>query len=77
MAFPVEFVVVLAGLALLSIIANSHYTAVANDRSREAAVITFVVSVSEVSRFGIGAAFRRLVTGDKANFVFSKKAHSK
>ena len=37
-----------------------------------AAVITFVVTASGISLFGIGAAFRGLVAGGIANFVFSK-----
>jgi benzoate membrane transport protein len=71
-AFPVEFVLALAGLALLSTIANSLYTAVADDSVREAAVITFVVTASGVSLFGIGAAFWGLVAGVVANLVFSR-----
>ena len=63
----------LAGLALLSTIANSLYTAVSDDASREAAVITFVVTASGVSLFGIGAAFWGLVAGSIANLVFSRK----
>jgi benzoate membrane transport protein len=71
-AFPVEFVLALAGLALLSTIANSLYTAVSDSAAREAAVITFIVTASGISLFGIGAAFWGLVAGVIANFVFSK-----
>jgi benzoate membrane transport protein len=60
-----------AGLVLLSTIANSLYTAVSDDATREAAVITFVVTASGISLFGIGAAFWGLVAGGVANFVFS------
>ena len=62
-----------AGLALLSTIANSLYTAVSDDASREAAVITFMVTASGIRLFGIGAAFWGLVAGGIANFVFSRK----
>jgi benzoate membrane transport protein len=72
-AFPVEFVLALAGLALLSTIGNSLYTAVSDSAAREAAVITFIVTASGVSLFGIGAAFWGLVAGVIANFVFSKR----
>jgi benzoate membrane transport protein len=71
-AFPAEFVLALAGLALLSTIANSLYTAVADGALREAAVITFVVTASGLSLFGIGAAFWGLVAGIIANLVFSR-----
>jgi benzoate membrane transport protein len=72
-AFPGEFLLALAGLALLSTIANSLYTAVADAAAREAAVITFVVTASGVSLFGIGAAFWGLVAGVSANLMFSKR----
>jgi len=71
-AFPAEFVFALAGLALLSTIANSLYTAVADHALREAAVITFVVTASGLSLLGIGAAFWGLVAGVVANLVFSR-----
>jgi len=69
-AFPGEFIYALAGLALLSTIANSLYTAVAERAAREAAVITFVVTASGLSLFGIGAAFWGLVAGAIATLVF-------
>jgi benzoate membrane transport protein len=72
-AFPSEFIFALAGLALLSTIANSLYTAMADDSAREAAVITFVVTASGLSLFGIGAAFWGLVAGVIATLVLSKK----
>ena len=71
-SFPSEFVLALAGLALLSTIANSLYTAVSDDAAREAAVITFVVTASGLSLFGIGAAFWGLVAGVCAHLVFTK-----
>jgi benzoate membrane transport protein len=63
----------LAGLALLSTIANSLYTAVSDDATREAAVISFVVAASGTSLFGIGASFWGPVASGFANFVFIKK----
>jgi benzoate membrane transport protein len=71
-AFPREFVLALAGLALLSTIANSLFAAVADSSAREAAVITFVVTASGLSLFGIGAAFWGLVAGAVANFAFTR-----
>ena len=61
--FPVEFVLALAGLALISTIANSLQLATAEATTREAAVLTFLVSASGVNLFGIGAAFWGLVAG--------------
>ncbi len=71
-AFPQEFVLSLAGLALLGTIAASLHGAVADADSREAAVITFVVTASGASLFGIGAAFWGLVAGVVALVVFRK-----
>lgn len=73
-SFPTEFVLALAGLALLSTIANSLHTAVADASSREAAVITFLVTASGISLFGIGAAFWGLVAGVVSLLVFRAKS---
>ncbi len=73
-AFPQEFVLSLAGLALLGTIAASLHGAVADDDSREAAVITFVVTASGASLLGIGAAFWGLVAGAIALLVFKKRS---
>ncbi len=70
-AFPNEFVLALAGLALLSTISNSLHAAVADSTAREAAVITFVVTASGITLFGIGAAFWGLIAGVVSLAVFS------
>ena len=62
-AFHSEFVLALAGLALLNTIANSLSNAVSDISTREASAITFLVTVSGVTPFGIGAAFWGLVSG--------------
>lgn len=62
-AFPVEFVLALAGLALLNTIANSLSAAVTDTSTREAAAITFLVTASGLTLFGIGSAFWGLVSG--------------
>ena len=72
-AFPSEFVLALAGLALLATIANSLHGAVADESSREAAVITFLVTASGVTLFGIGAAFWGLVAGALALLILRKR----
>jgi benzoate membrane transport protein len=71
-AFPSEFVLALAGLALLSTVANSLNTAMSDEASREATIITFIVTASGLTLFGIGAAFWGLVAGGIASFVFSR-----
>ncbi|MEM7209995.1 MAG: benzoate/H(+) symporter BenE family transporter [Pseudomonadota bacterium] len=68
-AFPSEFVFSLAGLALLGTIATSLQSATADNASREPAIITFLVTASGITLFGIGAAFWGLVSGVVALFI--------
>ena len=72
-AFPQELVLAIAGLALFGTIANSLTVAMARDSQREAALITFLVTASGVTLFGIGAAFWGLVAGALAFFVLNWK----
>lgn len=65
-AFPRELVVTIAGLALLGTIGNGLAAAVAAERDREPALVTFLVTASGFSAFGIGAAFWGLVAGGLA-----------
>ena len=62
-AFPHSMVAALAGLALLSTIANSLKAALQVDSEREAALVTFLLSASSLSFFGIGSAFWGVVVG--------------
>ena len=56
-AFPSELIVALAGLALMGTIGNGLAAAVTEEKNREAAIITFLVTASGVSMLGIGSAF--------------------
>jgi benzoate membrane transport protein len=62
-AFPKELIVAIAGLALLGTIGNGLAGALSNEREREPALITFLMTASGVSLFGIGSAFWGLVAG--------------
>ncbi len=62
-AFPAQLVMAIAGLALLGTIGNSLAAALSEDESREAALITFLVTVSGISLLGVGSAFWGLVLG--------------
>ena len=62
-AFPKELVAVVAGLALLGTIAGGLHQALAEPRHRDAAAMTFLVTLSGVSMAGIGAAFWGVVAG--------------
>jgi len=62
-AFPRELVVAIAGLALLGTIGNALAVALHDETHREAALITFLVTLSGVVIAGIGAAFWGVVAG--------------
>ena len=62
-AFPKELVMAIAGLALFGTIGNSLAVALREDRDREAALITFLVTASGFSLGGIGSAFWGLIAG--------------
>jgi benzoate membrane transport protein len=68
-AFPREMVVAVAGLALLGTIGGGLASALQDDRHRDAALLTFIVTLSGLSLAGIGSAFWGLVAGSAALFV--------
>ena len=61
--FPQALVVAIAGIALFATIGNSLADSIANTAGREAAVITFLITASGMSLWGIGAAFWGLLAG--------------
>ena len=62
-AFPAELVSGIAGIALLGTIGASLAQAMADERDRDAALITFGVTASGLSVAGIGSAFWGLAAG--------------
>jgi len=62
-ALPATFITTLAGLALLGTIGGSLASAMADARTREAALITFLAAAANITLFGIGGAFWGLVIG--------------
>jgi benzoate membrane transport protein len=72
-AFPKELVLGIAGLALIGTIGNGLAVAVANEREREPALITFLVTASGMSLVGIGSAFWGVVAGAIALKVLAPK----
>ncbi len=69
LAFPKELVLAIAGLALLGSIGGGLHAALKDDAHREAALITFLVTLSGVVIGGIGSAFWGVVAGALALFV--------
>ena len=63
LAFPKELVLAIAGLALLGTIGGGLHAALKDDAHREAALITFLVTLSGVVIAGIGSAFWGVVAG--------------
>ncbi len=62
-ALPRELVLTIAGLALFGTLGNGLAAALQHEREREPALVTFLVTASGVTLFGIGSAFWGLVGG--------------
>lgn len=62
-ALPSELVLAIAGVALLGTIGNGLAAALASDVDREAALLTFLTTLSGVTLLGIGSAFWGIVIG--------------
>ena len=65
-ALPQPLIMAIAGLALLGTLGQSLQQALQLERDREAAIITFLVTASGVTGFGIGSAFWGLLAGSLA-----------
>lgn len=68
-ALPKTLILAIAGLALLGTIGNGLATAMRDEQEREAALITFLVTASGLTLWGIGSAFWGLVVGGVASLV--------
>ena len=62
-ALPKELVAAIAGIALLGTIGNSLTGALLDERERDAALITFLVTASGLALLSIGSAFWGLLFG--------------
>ncbi len=65
-ALPLALVQAIAGLALLGTLANSLFAALHEEPLRESAILTFLVTASGMTLFGVGSAFWGLVLGGMA-----------
>ncbi len=68
-AFPQALVLALAGLALLGTIGSGLAAAVKDETTREAALVTFLITASGLTLWGVGAAFWGVVAGGLALLV--------
>lgn len=73
-ALPSEFIAVIAGLALFASLSSS-LTSAMEGTQKESALITFLVTISGISFFGIGAAFWGLIAGILTNSIFQMKVN--
>ena len=67
--FPRELIAAIAGLALLGTISSGLLAAVRDETVREAAIVTFLVTLSGLELAGIGSAFWGIVAGTLALVV--------
>ena len=70
-SFPATFITTLAGLALLGTIGGSLANAMADVKSREASLITFLACAANITLLGIGGAFWGLLVGLTAYAVLN------
>ena len=69
LAFPKELIAAIAGLALLGTIGNALALALRDEQHREAALVTFLVTLSGVAIAGVGSAFWGVLACALALFV--------
>ncbi|MCJ8324569.1 MAG: benzoate/H(+) symporter BenE family transporter [Rhizobiales bacterium] len=69
---PKALVVAVAGMALFGTIGNSLHNAMHDVNGREAALVTFLVTVSGLSIGGIGAAFWGVIIGVSVHYITAK-----
>lgn len=62
-ALPLSLIQTIAGLALVGTITSSLQRSLADDRQRDAAMITFLITASGLTLWGIGAAFWGMLSG--------------
>lgn len=74
-AFPPALILAIAGLALLATIGGSLVAALADETERDAALVTFLVTASGLTLFGIGSAFWGLVFGLAVASVLRRPSH--
>jgi benzoate membrane transport protein len=72
-AFPQALVMAVAGLALLGTMASGLAVAVKDEQHREAALLTFLVTVSGVTLAGVGSAFWGVVVGGLAQWLWTRR----
>ena len=70
-AFPNEFIVAIAGIAMIGTMGSSLHLALAEESQREPAIMTILVSASGFTLFGVGSAFWGLLAGILASLLLN------
>lgn len=70
---PKALVMGIAGIALFSTIASSLHASLQQDDQREAALLTFLVTASGISLWGIGSAFWGILVGLVVMLCYHKR----
>lgn len=72
-AFPRELILAIAGFALIGTLGNSIASAIANEPTREPALVTFLATASGFTAFGIGSAFWGLLAGALSSLLLNAR----
>lgn len=75
-ALPAPLIHTIAGLALLGTISGSLHRALAEEKQRDAAIVTFLITASGIQLFGVGSAFWGLIGGVLTHCILSLPAKS-
>jgi benzoate membrane transport protein len=74
---PAALIATLGGLALLPAIASSTWGALENAEYREAALITFLITISGIHPWNLGSSFWGLVAGVVVHYILAFNIKSK
>ena len=69
-----RLILAVAGLALMNTISNGLVAALKQDDQREAALITFLVTLSGISLLNIGSAFWGIVAGSISLAILHRRS---
>jgi len=70
-ALPPALIHTLAGLALLATLSGSLHRALSDEKQRDAAMVTFLITASGIQLFGVGSAFWGLIGGIITHCILS------
>lgn len=73
-ALPPALIHTLAGLALLATLSGSLHRALSDEKQRDAAMVTFLITASGIQLFGVGSAFWGLIGGIITHCILSFRA---